>query len=72
MCEAEKGPNDRRIQLWFEEHRLRAYRAKPSAADEYAKAIGRRFPGLKITIDSDINADLRPLPCEQLWGVLTP
>ena len=61
-----------RVQLWFGPHLLHNYRAGAEAAEAYAAAIGRRFAGLKITIDSEATAELSPLPCEQLWGVLTP
>ncbi|WP_152361399.1 hypothetical protein [Microlunatus speluncae] len=62
---------DRRVLVWFEEHLLRAYRAEPSAAMEYAKAVGRHFPGLIVTVDKEAVDGLVQLPCEQLW-TLTP
>lgn len=68
---ADERPADRRVRLWFGPHLLHDYRAGADAAAEYAEAIGRRFAGLKITIDAEVSDDLPPLPCEQLWG-LTP
>lgn len=62
---------DRRVQLWFGPHVLRTYRAAPSAAQEYAQAIGSRFPGVRVTVDDQAGQGLAPLPCEQLW-ILTP
>lgn len=61
-----------RVQLWFGPHLLHNYRAGAEVAEEYAAAIGRRFGGLKITIDREATPDLTPLPCQQLWDVLTP
>lgn len=63
---------DRRVQLWFGPHLLHSYRAGVTAAEEYAAAIGRRFPGLTIKVDAEVSDGLSPLPCEQLWDVLTP
>jgi len=60
------------VQLWFGPHLLHSYRAGATAAEEYAAAIGRRFPGLTIQVDAEDTTDLPPLPCEQLWEVLTP
>ncbi len=62
---------ERRVRVWFGEHLLHDYRAGAVAAQEYATAIGRRFPGLAVTVDDDVTEELRPLPCEQLW-TLTP
>ena len=62
---------EHRVQLWFGPHILRTYRAAPSAAEQYAEAIGSRFPGLRVTVDDQAGQGLAPLPCEQLW-ILTP
>ncbi|MFC7623150.1 hypothetical protein [Microlunatus sp. GCM10028923] len=62
----------RRVRVWFGPHLLRDYRAEASAAEGYAQAMGSRFGGLEITVDSEVNDQLTPLPCEQLWSVLTP
>ncbi len=60
-----------RVRLWFGPHLLHDYRAGAEAAERYAEAIGKRFAGLRVTLDSAVTADLSPLPCEQLW-TLTP
>lgn len=62
---------EQRVQLWFGPHVLRTYRAESGAAEEYARAIGRRFPGLRVTLDRDVADGMEPLPGEQLWS-LTP
>lgn len=62
---------ERRIRLWFGRHLLRDYRAEAEAAEQYATAIGRRFAGIHVTVDSLVGEDLPRLPCEQLWD-LTP
>lgn len=72
MSDPTEAEPELRVQLWFGEHLLHGYRASASAAREYAAATGRRFAGVQITIDSEVSADLAPLPCAQLWGVLTP
>lgn len=63
--------DERRVRVWFGEHLLHDYRAGAEAADQYAAAIGRRFHGLAVAVDSEVSDDLPPLPCEQLW-TLTP
>lgn len=61
-----------RVRVWFGPHLLHDYRAEASAAESYAEAIGRRFGGIQVTVDNEANDDLDPLPCQQLWTVLTP
>jgi len=61
-----------RVQVWFGRDLLREYRAEDTAAHEYARAIGRRFPGLLVTVDQETVDGLVQLPCEQLWTVITP
>lgn len=61
----------RRVRVWFGPHLLHDYRAGAEAAEEYAKAIGKRFAGLTVTVDTEATEDMAPLPCEQLW-MLTP
>lgn len=69
----ERVPVDRRrVRVWFGEHLLHDYLAEATAAERYAESIGRRFAGLEITVDLEVSEDLSPLPCEQLWSVLTP
>ncbi|WP_152362161.1 hypothetical protein [Microlunatus speluncae] len=63
--------DEHRVQLWFGAVVLRTYRAEPTAAREYARSIGRRFQGLRVTVDEGATPGLDPLPCEQLW-TLTP
>ncbi len=67
------GPaaSQRRVRVWFGEHLLHDYRADADAAAEYSAAIGRRFAGLQVKLDSEVTEELQPLPCEQLW-TLTP
>ncbi len=67
----EGEPEDHRVMLWFGEHLLRSYRADPSAATEYSKAISQHFPGVMVTVDKEAVEGLVRLPCEQLW-TLTP
>lgn len=62
----------RRVRVWFGQHLLHDYLAEATAAERYAESIGRRFAGLEVTVDHEVSDDLRPLPCEQLWAVLTP
>lgn len=64
--------DEHRVQLWFGQHLLREYRAEPTAATEYAKAMGLRFPGIMIKVDRAAVDGLVHLPCEQLWTVMTP
>ncbi|GAB3757848.1 hypothetical protein GCM10028864_42360 [Microlunatus parietis] len=69
----ESTRTDACVRLWFSEHLLRTYRADHEVALRYAAAIGRRFPGLIVTVEPcDSIDDLERLPCEQLWAVLTP
>jgi hypothetical protein len=56
-----------RIRVSFTGHRRLDYRAEVSAAHRFAAAI--RGLGAKVTIDTDVTGDLRPLPCERLWAV---
>lgn len=58
---------EQRVSIWFENRALATYRADEKAAMGYAEAIGHRFSGLRVTVDPQVTADLRPLPCEQLW-----
>ncbi|WP_152364829.1 hypothetical protein [Microlunatus speluncae] len=68
----EPPAEQRRVRVWFGPHLLRDYRAEVTAAEGYAQAIARRFGGLKVTVDAEVTDDLDPLPCEQLWTVVTP
>jgi hypothetical protein len=65
-------PTELRVRVWFGPHLLHDYRAEASAAESYAQAIGRRFGGLRITVDTEVSDALDPLPCQQLWAVITP
>lgn len=61
----EKPTSERRhVKVWFGEHVIAQYVADPEHAERYAEAMGRRFAGLKITIDR-----LPPLPSERLWDI---
>ncbi|GAB3768554.1 hypothetical protein BKA15_005332 [Microlunatus parietis] len=63
---------ERRVRVYFGEHLLREYKADQAAALRYAHAIGRRFPGLLVTVDGQTVEGLAQLPCEQLWTLLPP
>lgn len=71
LTEGDCERGELRVRLWFGQHVLHDYRADGDVARRYAKEIGRRFAGLKITIDSEVSTDMPQLPCEQLW-TLTP
>lgn len=59
--------SERRVRLWFGPHLIHDYRAAAEAAESYAEAMGKRFAGLTVTVDSEVSHELPPLPCEQLW-----
>jgi hypothetical protein len=61
----------RRVRVWFGEHVIADYCAEPLLAERYAKAMARRFAGLRVTNEA-LNGDgpsSRPLPDERLWGL---
>ena len=43
-------PNPREhVQVWFGDFQIASYSAEPALAARYAKAMGRRFPSLRVT-----------------------
>lgn len=50
------APDLLRVRVWFGTHLLHDHRAEPTAARNYAEAIGRRFAGLRVTVDADTAA----------------
>lgn len=66
-----------RVRVWFGEHVVVEYVAEPVRAEQYVEAMGRRFAGLRVTVDPRrgvVDTGVRrtaPLPAERLW-VLTP
>lgn len=56
-----------RVRLWFGSHALHTYRADQDVAQRYAHAIGKRFKGLRVTVDNEDTDGLRQLPCMRLW-----
>lgn len=66
------------VRVWFGAHVVTEYVAAPERAVQYAEAVGRRFAGLRVTVDDVPAADMADrrrspveLPGERLWE-LTP
>lgn len=64
-----RAESARRVTVWFGGHAIAEYRAGADAAAKYATAVGRRFAGLRITVDTELTGTERPMPCERLWEV---
>lgn len=67
-----------RVRVWFGEHVVVEYVADSARAEQYAEAMGRRFAGLRVTVDRYSGAGSNrqaqqpaPLPAERMWA-LTP
>lgn len=67
-----------RVRVWFGAHVVTEYVAAPERAAQYAEAVGRRFAGLRVTVDDVPAAHVAgggpspaALPAERLWE-LTP
>lgn len=61
----------RHVKVWFGEHVIADYKAEPELAARYAKAMARRFAGLRVTNDPVPlkGGPRRPLPGERLWDI---
>jgi hypothetical protein len=68
------GVEQQLVQVWFGEHVVCAYRGEVDAAQRYAAAIGRRFAGLRVTVDPPPAAPTArtapPLPSERMWELV--
>ncbi|MGH3358981.1 MAG: hypothetical protein ACRDO7_09260 [Nocardioidaceae bacterium] len=53
-------PPQKRVCVWFADTAICTHVAEPERAREYARAIGRRFFGLQVTID---DAPVQPQEC---------
>lgn len=60
------------VQVWFGTHVVRTYRGPAAEAQRYAEAIGRRFAGLRVTVDppSAAVSTAPPLPSERMWELV--
>jgi hypothetical protein len=45
------NPQRYRVRVWFGDHVVADYTAEAALADRYAKAMARRFAGLRVTTD---------------------
>lgn len=52
--------------MWFGRHVIATYVAEPSAAERYARAMGQRFAGLRVTVD-DQSSRFDPRLPERVW-----
>lgn len=61
----------RRVRVWFGEHVIATYNAEPDQAERYAKAMARRFAGLRVTNEPlpAVETRAESLPGERLWDV---
>lgn len=61
----------KRVRVWFADTPICTHVAEPERAQEYARAIGRRFFGLRVTIDdapAQEQESPKPLPANSaLW-----
>jgi hypothetical protein len=56
----------RRVRVWFGRHVIATYVADPGEAERYARAMARRFAGLRVTID-DETSRFEPLLPDRVW-----
>jgi hypothetical protein len=49
-------PGPQRVRIWFGEHPIADYTAEPALAKQYAEAMDRRFPSLRITTEPVVPA----------------
>ncbi|MFC5268499.1 hypothetical protein ACFPJ1_40875 [Kribbella qitaiheensis] len=63
----EQQEQKRRVRVWFGRYVIADYTAEPELAQRYAKAMARRFAGLRVTNDPVGDQPGRPLPSERLW-----
>jgi hypothetical protein len=59
-----------RVRVWFGSHVIAAYVAEPGEAERYALAMGRRFAGLRVTIDDQASRFDPLLPHRARWDRL--
>jgi hypothetical protein len=72
--------SSQRVRVWFGRYVVADYVAAAQQAEEYADAIGRRFAGLRVTVDDPANSESndpvaaaaspRPLPSRRLWELI--
>jgi hypothetical protein len=70
---------EHRVRVWFGQHVVAEYVAAAQFAEEYAEAIGRRYAGLRVTVETQLGqpgvsptpVTSQPLPSRRLWE-LTP
>jgi hypothetical protein len=60
-------PDLRRIQVWFGDEVICSHQAPALEARRYVTLMGRRFAGLRITIDDQPTMRDPELPHELLW-----
>jgi hypothetical protein len=63
---AEAKKRAQRVRVWFGRHVIATYVADPGEAERYAQAMGRRFAGLRVTID-DQPSRLDPILPNRMW-----
>jgi hypothetical protein len=63
----------RHVKLWFGSHVIGEFVGDVEDAELYAKAMDRKFGGLKITVDpisaGETPVRALPLPSKRLWGI---
>jgi hypothetical protein len=70
MSAPERFEGQRHVQVWFGSHVIASYKAEPELAARYAKAMARRFAGLRVTSEPVVSpAGLPVLPRERLWDI---
>lgn len=57
----------RRIEVWFGDQIVASHQAPAWQARRYVTLMGRRFAGLRITIDEEPTGREPALPHELLW-----
>ena len=57
----------RRIQVWFGDEVICSHQAPAWQARRYVTLMGRRFAGLRITVDGEPTGREPALPHELLW-----
>lgn len=70
----EQTSERRHVRVWFGEHVIASYVAEPDLAESYARAMGRRYAGLRVTNDLvPVDApSAQPLPPRRIWGAVDP
>lgn len=58
------------VRVWFGHHVVCEYADTSDLAERYADAMGRRFRGLKVTIERDHGRQLPPLPAQRMWELV--